>query len=134
MTKKRVAMRNIREVLRLKLDLKYSDQQVSHSVKVARSTIRKYLQRAQDAGLTWPLPPDLDDLQLEAALFGPIDRTTSGTPTFPDWTQIDHELHRKGVTRRLLWEEHRRQYPDSVQYLTSCGFGSNDKNSVQDDI
>ena len=118
MTKKRVAMRNIREVLRLKLDLKYSDQQVSHSVRVARSTIRKYLQRAQDAGLTWPLPPDLDDLQLEAALFGPRDRTTSATPTLPDWAQIDRELHRKGVTRRLLWEEHRRQHPDSVQYST----------------
>jgi len=118
MTKKRVTMRNIREVLRLKLDLGYSDQQVSRSVRVARSTVQKYVQRAQEAGLTWPLPPDLDDLQLEARLFGPQDRTTSGAVIQPDWAQLDRELHRKGVTRRLLWEEHRRQHPDSVQYST----------------
>ncbi|WP_344983451.1 helix-turn-helix domain-containing protein [Deinococcus rubellus] len=118
MTKKRVAMRNIREVLRLKLDLGYSDQQVSRSLRVTRSTVQKYVQRARDAGLTWPLPSDLDDLQLEAALFGPRDRTAPGMPEKPDWAKIDRELRRKGVTRRLLWEEHRRQHPDSVQYST----------------
>ena len=118
MTKKRVTMRNIREVLRLKLDLGYSDRRVSRSVRVARSTVQKYVQRAQEAGLTWPLPPDLDDLQLEARLFGPRDRTTAGAAIQPDWAQLDRELHRKGVTRRLLWEEHRRQHPDSVQYST----------------
>ena len=118
MTKKRVAMRNIREVLRLKLDLGYSDQQVSRSVRVARSTVQKYVQRAQEADLTWPLPSDLDDLHLEARLFGPRDRTISGLAIQPDWAQLDRELHRKGVTRRLLWEEHRRQHPNCVQYST----------------
>ncbi len=109
-------MRNIREVLRLKFELGHSDQQVGRSVKVARSTVQKYVKRAQDAGLTWPLPPDLSDVQLEALLFGSSNRTASDANAQPDWAQIDRELHRKGVTRRLLWEEHRQQHPTSVQY------------------
>lgn len=62
-------MRKIREVLRLKLDLKLSDHQVGQSVGLARSTVQDYVIRAKQAGLTWPLPPDLDDHQLEQQLF-----------------------------------------------------------------
>ena len=54
-------MRKIREVLRLKLDLGLTDQQVAHSVKLARSTIQNYVSRAQQAKLSWPLPADFDD-------------------------------------------------------------------------
>ena len=109
-------MRNIREVLRLKFDLGLSDQLAGRSVKVARSTVQEYVKRAQDAGLTWPLPPDLSDAQLEHLLFQRDDRTPPKRGVQPDWAHIDRELHRKGVTRRLLWEEHRRLHPDSVQY------------------
>jgi transposase len=109
-------MRNIREVLRLKFELGLSDQQVGRSVKVARSTVQQYVHRAREAGLTWPLPETLSDAELEALLFRRDDRTAPRRGVLPDWAQIDRELHRKGVTRKLLWEEHRQQHPESVQY------------------
>ena len=67
-------MRKIREVLRLKLDLKLSDHQVGQSVGLARSTVQDYVIRAKQAGLTWPLPPDLDDHQLEQQLSTRVSR------------------------------------------------------------
>ena len=118
MTKKRVTMRKIREVLRLKFDLHFSDRDTGRSVKVARSTVQEYVRRARQAGLTWPLSAELTDLQLEVLLFQKPDEVTSRARAEPNWAYIDQELHRKGMTRQLLWEEHHRQHPESVQYAT----------------
>ena len=111
-------MRKIREVLRLKLDLRLTDQQVAHSVKLARSTVQNYVSRAQQAKLSWPLPADLDDTQLGALLFRTPEQAATSPAHAPDWTRLDQELRRKGVTRQLLWEEYRREHPAGWQYAT----------------
>lgn len=111
-------MRKIREVLRLKLELKLSDRLVGQSVQLARSTVQDYVARAQQAGLSWPLPPELDDVQLEALLFRTHEQAAVSAAYQPDWAAIDRELRRKGVTRQLLWEEYRQQHPDGWQYAT----------------
>ncbi|GAA4000559.1 IS21-like element ISPsy14 family transposase [Deinococcus rubellus] len=111
-------MRKIQEVLRLKFDLHFSDRDTGRSVKVARSTVQEYVKRARQAGLTWPLPAELTDLQLEVLLFQKPDEVASRARAEPNWAYIDRELHRKGMTRQLLWEEHHRQHPESVQYAT----------------
>ena len=49
MPRPRVAMRRIREVLRLKQQLGLSDKAVSRSVRIARSTVKEY--RAAAAGV-----------------------------------------------------------------------------------
>ena len=111
-------MRKIREVLRLKLELKLSDRLIGQSVRLARSTVQDYVARANQAGLTWPLPPELDDVQLEALLFRTREQAAVSPAHQPDWAALDRELRRKGVTRQLLWEEYRRQHPDGWQYAT----------------
>ena len=77
MAAERLSMRTIKEVLRLKWEKEFSGNQIAQSCNIARSTIRGYLERAQTAGLSWPLPPDLDDGSLEALLFPPA--TDRGT-------------------------------------------------------
>jgi len=69
MAGRRLSMRKIKEILRLKWQNGCSDAQIADSCKIARSTVREYLRRAQEAGLTWPLEPDLDDRHLENLLF-----------------------------------------------------------------
>jgi DNA-binding transcriptional regulator LsrR (DeoR family) len=54
-------MRKIREMLRLKWDCGLSQRQIAQSCNVARPTVTEYLQRAQAAGVAWPLPAELDD-------------------------------------------------------------------------
>ncbi len=61
-------MRRIMEVLRLAAQgLSY--RQISQSLGISASTIQGYVKRAQNAGLSWPLPDDVDALALEARLF-----------------------------------------------------------------
>ena len=98
-------MRKVREVLRLRHDGLMSARQVARSCGIARSTVGEYLQRAQAAGLAWPLPEGMDDEALERALFGVPKALTAGRE-MPDGAYLKRELSRPHVTLRLLWSEY----------------------------
>ncbi|TSA85475.1 IS21 family transposase [Deinococcus detaillensis] len=100
------------------MELGLSDRLIGQSVGLARSTVQDYVIRAQQVNVIWPLPPELDDVQLEDLLFCRRDQSVTRLAHEPDWLQIDQELRRKGVTRQLLWEEYRQKHPDGWQYAT----------------
>jgi hypothetical protein len=45
-------------------------RQIARSCSIGLSTAHEYLQRAEATKIIWPLGPEWDDDQLEAALFG----------------------------------------------------------------
>jgi len=100
MPRKRLSMRQVYEVLRLKWAQGLSDRQIAQSLGLSRPTVAHYVQRAQAAGLSWPLPDDLDESALEQRLFPPPAAKEAQTPPAPDWAHVHQELKRKGVT---LW-------------------------------
>ena len=111
-------MRKIREVLRLKHEQGLSHQAVAQACAVGVGTVNRYLQRAAQRGLGWPLPDDLDDAALEARLFpraAPVhDRIR------PDCAYIHRELKRDSVTLQLLWEEYAQIHPDGYGRTQFC--------------
>jgi transposase len=118
-------MRRIKEVLRLKLELGLSDRQVAKSCSIARSTVSEYMNRAKKAGLSWPLPDDLDEGQLEERLFcevvGGARLSRGQRRPQPDFKMIHNELRRhKNVTMQLLWEEYKEASPEGYQYSQFC--------------
>lgn len=113
-------MRKIRELLRLKFDLGLSIRQIAASVGIARSTVKECLTRIETADLRWPLPPELDDAQLEARLYL-IKPAPSDIP-LPDLAHLQRELARAGVTRLLLWQEYKAQHPNGLQYSAFCAY------------
>jgi transposase len=58
------------------------------------------------AGLSYPLPADLDDRALLRALRAPAASSPAPRLREPDLAQVHTELKRKGLTRLLLWEEY----------------------------
>ena len=121
MTRRRVNMKKIREVLRLHYELKLSQRQISKSVFIAQSCVYEYLVRAKMANLTWPLPENLDDDQLEALCFPLKSSTAECSPI--DFVHIHKELKRKGVTVQLLWEKYRATFSDGAGYSHFCNQG-----------
>ena len=124
MPRKRVSMRKTREVLRLYFDLKLAQRQVARSANISQSTVHEYLERFTAARLNWPLPAEMTEAELEAALF-PTDPGKSREPTaerpLPDFAHIHEELQRhKHTTRQLLWEEYRAAYADGYNYSRFC--------------
>ena len=103
-------MRKIREVLRLAAQ-GLSTREMAASLSIGRSTLRGYISRARVAGLTWPLPDDLSDRDLEGLLFPQAAGDIPKSHTPPDWAHIHTELRRNGVTLSLLWEEYRAAHP-----------------------
>lgn len=49
-------MRQIRKVLRLVYELKFSQRKIATSLRISRDAVTDYLTRAVVAGLGWPLP------------------------------------------------------------------------------
>jgi len=111
----RVAMRKIKDVLRLSHGERLSRRQVSASLGIPLTTVNDHLVRARRAGLSWPLPDDMDDTALERALFPPTAPSNVARP-LPDWGHVHKELKRKGVTLQLLWIEYRETHPEGLGY------------------
>lgn len=82
-------MRKIREALRLSHE-GLSTRVMASSLGIGRTTLREYLSRARDAGLSWPLPSEHTDADLEQLLF-PRRSTGSSDPIpLPDWGYRRH--------------------------------------------
>jgi len=116
-------MRQIKEILRLRYDKHLSVREIAGSCGLPASTVGDYLQRAQAAGLTWPLPEGLDEEQLLGKLMGSPSQAVPASDAsrpLPDWKQVHQELRRKGVTLQLLWEEYRQVYPEGYAYSRYC--------------
>src|SRR5208283_1371420 len=110
MPRARIPMRQIREVLRLRFEKNLSERQMARAIGVGRTTIQGFLKKAAQAQLTWPLPPELNDEQLEKLLFpsGPLKFEKNSSRPFPDFLYLHNEFKKKGVTLQLLWEEYQQ--------------------------
>lgn len=115
----RLSMRKIKEVLRLHAK-GCSQRQISKSCGIGRSTIGEYLQRAQAAGLSWPLPERCDEAELERQLFPHRPSRSTRARTMPDWASLHRELRHPGVTLWLLWQEYKSRHPEGYQYSWFC--------------
>ena len=113
-------MRKIREVLRLKWQNGCHNKQIATSCKIARSTVREYLKRAQEAGLSWPLDPELDESTLESMLFPVKEAGSTPERQIPSMEYLFRELKRKSVTLQLLWYEYKQANPEGYQYSQFC--------------
>jgi len=117
-------MRKIKEVLRLRYELKLGLQQIGRSCAIAPSTVHKYLKRAEAVGLNWPLPEGWDEVRVERELFprsGPAAPERKAARTTPDFASIHEQLRtNKFVTLQLLWEEYRQANPDYYRYSRFC--------------
>jgi len=114
-------MRKIKEILRLKFELGLKNREIARSCLIPHTTVANYLRRARDAGLTWPLPPDLDEGTLEHQLFADDPWARTRETRLPDFASIHEEFRRhRHVTLQLLWEEYKESQPDGYQYSRFC--------------
>jgi transposase len=106
MSRKRLSMRKIKQVLRLKWKAGLGDRPIARACRMGRATVQEYLHRAEAAGLYWERVREMDEAEIEARLF-PDSGKKRPDRRLPDWTKIREELgKKKSVTLRLLWEEY----------------------------
>ncbi len=112
-------MRKIREVLRLKYELGLTHRTIAKALRVAVGTVSEYLAKAKKGGLSWPLPEELSDGELEAGLFPPPG--SSGARPGLDYAHIHEELRRhRELTLLQLWVEYAENKPGAYGYSRYC--------------
>ena len=116
----RLLMRRLRELLRLKYEAGLTHRAIAQACAVGLGTVSAYLARATAAGVTWPLPADLDDAALAARLFARPADPARRDRTGPAWPHLHPELTRPGVTLHLLWTEYRGAHPTGFAYSQFC--------------
>jgi transposase len=110
----------IKEVLRLYYGCCLNQAQISKALGCARSTVQEYLKRANAAGVSWPVPEDLDDVQLECKLYKNDQSKYAHHRPQPDCQYIHNELKKKGVTVTQLWIEYKEAHPNGYGLSRFC--------------
>ena len=114
-------MRKTKEVLRLRFEVGLGLRQIARSCSIGLGTVHEYLQRAEAAGVTWPLGEDWDEDRLEAALFGGPPRARPAVLPMPDFAELQQQRQsHPHLTQQLLWEEYRQANPDGYRYSRFC--------------
>ena len=121
MPAERVAMRQAREIIRLKFSSNIPTREIARRLGLAPSTVRETLKRFEVSGLGWPLPEWTSESELEAALYANR-RGKRGHRRHeePDWRAVRAELKRKHVTLLIVWDEYIAANPGGYSYSRFC--------------
>ncbi len=122
MTQERLTVRKIKEILRLKWETRLSHRAIGRACKLSSSTVSEYIQRATQAGLSWPLPDGLSEEDLYGKLFPKSAPASPSEKPLPDWDEVHRELRKRGVTLKLLWTEYFEQFPTGYGYTQYCQY------------
>lgn len=100
------------DVVRLILTTTLSDREIAASIGVSKTTVARYRQLARAKALVW------DDIEERgpSALRERLNRPRSGgkSKQAPDLSVIHDQLQAKGMTLQLLWEDYKRENPETA--------------------
>lgn len=120
MPQDKLSMRKIRDVLRYRFDAQLSLEATARALQISKGVVAKYVKLAGAAGISWPIPDELSDQDLEHLLKR---QEAFKEPTYveTDHAQTHQELKKKGVTLLLLWEEYQLTAGTrAYQYTSFC--------------
>ena len=114
-------MSKVKQILRLHAD-GVSNRKIALSLGIYKETVNNYIQKIKNHEYDLDKLLSLEDPELERILF-------AGNPAykqerFDEFKEkipyFEKELKKRHVTRYLLWQEYRRDYPDGYSYSQFC--------------
>lgn len=115
---RRFVVDQVREVLRLKLELEKSNREIGRIIGISKSTVATYYSRATAWGLTsYEQVKELSDEKLKSMIYS----IRSDHKEIPiDFNYFHQESKKKHVTLQLLWEEEFAKNPNFYSYSHFC--------------
>lgn len=119
MVRERIAMRDIKQILKLHFESGMSGNAISQAVGVSRPSVHKCIRAALALGFN---PAEVEqlsnaDLEQRLKLYQPRSSDESVDDDL-DFEDIHRELKRRDakMTLELLWQEYKQKVPDGVSY------------------
>ena len=119
MAQRRKSVRKIKETIRLH-EAGFNNKQIEKLVSVSRKTVRKYIERAGSAGLSYAEIEKMSSKPLYAALFPVKPEDEQRSKPQPDWQRVYADMKKKRMTLMRLWEEYIEIYTDGYRYSQFC--------------
>jgi len=114
-------MRNLKEILKLINKGTFSYREIGRVCGCSERTVRRVRDAANKAGITWPLPEDIDDNTLVEKMYGSNTTQRTNNTLEPDVKELVKEMVKtKHVTMKLLHEEYKAQNPSGIGYTQFC--------------
>ena len=115
------SMTKLRNLLRC-YAIGMSIKSISNAFHLSRNTVRKYVRRYQESGLTLDQLMTMSEEKLQELFLDNQNRSRKPSPRMdelealiPDYVKL---LSRKGVTVKSLHDEYLREHPDGYKYST----------------
>jgi hypothetical protein len=80
-------MRQLRELLRLRLQAELSMRQIKDSLRISLGAVQKVISQAEAQGLSWASIEQLVDQQLTRRFYPEADTRVSAALQLPDWVR-----------------------------------------------
>ena len=122
MSQKPITMLQIRRILQL-LKEKKSKRHIALALHLGRNTVNDYAERIEKSGLSIAVLLKLADADLGDLLYPKNEHIKSDkrAESFEKKvSDFQNELTRVGVTKLLLWNEYRKEFPDGYGYSQFC--------------
>jgi len=114
---RRLSMSTVKEVLRLKYLGDLSNRNIETLGIASKSAVSNYIIGFKKSNLEINEALAMEEQKLLSLLFPELKQYRSKTEKpHPDWNYIHTELSNKGMTRLLLWEEYKEEYPNGYGY------------------
>ncbi|MCP4255215.1 MAG: IS21 family transposase, partial [Candidatus Scalindua sp.] len=114
MSKSRLKMRQIREILRYRFENGVSFNKISDALKISKGSVVNTVKRFEESKLSWPLSDELSDSDLELQLYPP-EKSKSFNEHYPTISYLEQEMKRPHVTLQLLYEEYAKDNPNGLK-------------------
>ncbi len=114
MSKSRLTMRQIREILRYRFENGISYNKISEALNISKGSVVNTIKRFEESPLSWPLPVALKDSALESTLYS-VNNPAPVNDNRPSISYLEKELSRPHVTLQLLYEEYARENPHGLK-------------------
>ena len=119
MATEKLSMRNVREILRQKLELKRTHRAVAKALGISNGAVGTLMVRWKASRLDWAAVKELAEGELEQRLFGPRLPSSVQRP-LPDMLWLFRELKRPTVTLEVLHLEYLEKEPTGYRYSRFC--------------
>jgi len=129
MSNKLVTMQQIRLIIH-HLQRKQSGRKIAKELGLSRNTVKQYIDRITGSSFSLDELQKMDDSALSSLVYPSLDNHIQ------DQRRVDlsertayflSELKRTGVTRRLLWEEYKKDFSQGYAYPQFCVLLSREK-------
>ncbi len=121
MANKTIAMRKVRELLRLKFEQNLSARQAAKIIGIGKTAASQYIAGFKASGMKISNVGGMSDSELLTVI---NIRKESGNPRYKELLSLfpyfEKELKRTGVTLQLLWQEYTQTHTDYYGYSQFC--------------